>query len=239
MAFPTIRDSTLTNPGGTGSTITPVLSTHAAGDVVYILIGNTGNALWAGNPANWLRVDQRTVGTSANGLVGSVFRRRVLAGDTLPLANPIFTLGATVTREAFAISIDAAFEDSAFAHPAWNVHGFNTGTNNPIRPPSITTVTAETLILHFYFQRSATNAPDPSTYTQNEEIIISGTLVGNLASKTVAAQGTVLSNQDASPTSGVRWSAGIISIPPPMDFVLMGRPSGHSGFRQMTQLLSQ
>lgn len=239
MAFPSIRDSTPTNPGGTGSTITVTLPTHVAGDVIYIPIGNTGNVTWAGNPANWLRVDQRTVGTSTNGLVGSVFRRRVLAGDTLPLANPVFTLGATVTREAFAVSIDGAFEDSAFVHPAWSVHGFNTGTTNPIRPPSLTTLTAESLILHFYFQRAATNAPDPSTYTQDEEIIISGTLVGNMASKTVAAQGTVLSNQDASPTSGVRWVSGIVSVPPPIEFALIGRPSGYAGFRQISQLLSQ
>lgn len=221
MAAPTIRDSTLTSPGGTGPTITVVLSTHAAGDVIYIPIGNTGNVLWAGNPAGWSRVDQRSVGTSSNGLVGTVFRRRVLAGDTLPLANPVFTLGATVTREAFALSVDDSFEAGAFAHPAWSVHGFITGTNNPIRPPSITTGTFDSLILHFYFQRAATNAPDPTTYTQNEEIVISGTLVGNAASKTVAARSTVLSNQDASPTSGVRWSAGIIAIPiPPAEPIL-------------------
>lgn len=221
MAAPSIRDSTPTNPGGTGTNITVVLPTHAAGDVIYIPIGNTGNVAWAGNPANWLRVDQRTIGTSANGLVGSVFRRRVLASDTLPLANPLFTLGATVTRVAFALSIDGAFEEGAFGHPAWNVHGFTTGTSNPIRPPAITTPTFDSLILHFYFQRAATNAPDPATYSQNEEIIISGTLVGNAASKTVAARGTVLSNQDASPTSGARWTSGIISIPiPPAELFL-------------------
>lgn len=239
MAFPTIRDSTLTNPGGTGSTITVVLPTHAAGDVIYIPIGNTGNVLWTGDPANWVRVDQRSVGTSSNGIVGTVFRRRILAGDSLPLANPVFTLGATVTREAFAWAIDGAFEEGAFTHPLWNVHGYATGTANPVRPPSTTTLAAETLILHFYFQRAATNAPDPATYTQNEEIIISGTLVGNASSKTVAAQGTVLSNQDASPTSGARWVSGVVSIPPPMEMSLIGRPSGHAGFREMVQLLSQ
>lgn len=221
MAAPTIRDSTPTNPGGTGSTITVLLPTHAAGDVIYTAIGNTGNATWAGNPANWLRVDQRTIGTSANGLVGSLFRRRVLAGDTLPLTNPLFTLGATVTRQAFSVSIDGAFEENAFTHPSWGAHAFATGTANPIRPPVIITPTLDALILHFYFQRTATNAPDPSTYTQNEEIIISGTLVGNATSKTVAAQGTSLSNQDASPTSGARWSTGIIAIPiSPADLIL-------------------
>lgn len=225
MAAPTIRDSTPTNPGGTGSTITVVLPAHAAGDIIYITIGNTGNVAWAGNPANWLRVDQRTIGTAANGLVGSLFRRRVLAGDTLPLANPVFTLGATVTREAFALSVDSAFEEGAFGHVSWSAHGFATGTANPIRPASITTPTFDSLVLHFYFQRSATNAPDPATYIQNEEIIISGTLVGNAASKTVAARGTVLSNQDASPTSGVRWTAGIIAIPIPPAEPLLRRGS--------------
>jgi hypothetical protein len=216
VAAPTIRDSTPTNPGGTGSTIAVVLPTHAAGDVIYIPIGNTGNVLWTGNPTGWSRVDQRSVGTASTGIVGTLFRRRVLAGDTLPLANPVFTLGATVTRVAFSCSIDGSFEEAAFTHPSWSAHGFATGTSNPVRPPSVTTPTPDSLILHFYFQRSATNAPDPATYTQNEEIIISGTLVGNATSKTVATQGTVLSNQDASPTSGVRWSAGIIAIPIPL-----------------------
>lgn len=225
MAAPTIRDSTLTNPGGTGSTLTAVLPTHAAGDVIYIPVGNTGNTLWAGNPAGWSRVDQRTVGTSSNGLVGSLFRRRVLVGDTLPLTNPLFTLGATVTRMAFAWAIDGSFEETAFTHVSWGAHAFATGTANPVRPPSIITPTFDSLVLHFYFQRAATNAPDPATYTQNEEIIISGTLVGNAASKTVAARGTTLSNQDASPTSGARWSAGIIAIPIPAADALLRRGS--------------
>jgi predicted RecA/RadA family phage recombinase len=69
------------------------------------------------------------------------------------------------------------------------------------------------LVLHFYFSRAATNAPEPSGYTQDEEVVISGTLVGNASSKTVDDQATVLSNQDASPTSGVRWVAGIIVVP--------------------------
>lgn len=220
MAAPTIRDSTPTNPGGTGSTITPVLSTHAAGDIVFIAIGNTGNVAWAGNPAGWSRRTQNLVGTSANGIVGSVFYRRILVGDTLPLANPLFTLGATVTREAIVWSVDNAYEEGIFTFPAWSASNFGTGTSNPVRPPSITTQTPDSLILHMYFQRSATNAPDPSTYTQNEEIIISGTLVGNGSSKTVANRATVLSNQDASPTSGVRWMAGIISLPiPPADLL--------------------
>jgi hypothetical protein len=142
-----------------------------------------------------------------------VFQRRVLSGDSLPLSNPVFTLGATVTREAFAWSVDGASEEGVFSLPAWAARNYNTGTANPIRPTSITTPFPEALIIHFYFQRSATNAPDPSGYTQDEEIIISGTLVGNASSKTVADQGTVLANQDASPTSGVRWVAGIIAIP--------------------------
>lgn len=215
MSVPTIRDSTPTNPGGTGSTIISLLPTHAAGDIVFIAIGNTGNTAWTGNPAGWSRRTQNIVGTSSNGIVGSVFYRRILPGDTLPLTNPTFTLGATVTRIALAWAIDSAYEDGVFTFPAWSGNGFGTGTNNPVRPPSVTTQTPDSLILHLYFQRAATNAPDPATYTQNEEIIISGTLVGNGSSKTVANRATVLSNQDASPTSGARWMAGIISIPIP------------------------
>lgn len=221
MAAPTIRDSTPTNPGGTGSTITVILPTHAAGDIIFIAVGNTGNAAWAGNPTGWSRRTQNIVGSSSNGIVGSVFYRHVLPGDTLPLANPLFTLGATVTRVAFALSIDGAYEENIFSSPAWSGNGFGTGTANPVRPPSTTTQTPDALILHFYFQRSATNAPDPATYTQNEEVVISGTLIGNVSSKTVVSSGTVLSNQDASPTSGVRWMAGIIAVPiPPAELFL-------------------
>lgn len=215
MATPTIRDSTATNPGGTGSTITATLPTHAARDLIIIPVGNTGNTAWTGNPAGWSRLTQNIVGTASNGLVGTFFYRFVLDGDTLPLANPQFTLGATVTRLAFAYSIDGVFESGIFTGPGWSARAFGTGTSNPVRPPSITTVTVDQLILHFYFQRAATNAPDPSGYTQDEEIVISGTLVGNASNKVVAASGTLLSNQDASPTSGVRWMAGIMAIPPP------------------------
>lgn len=116
---------------------------------------------------------------------------------------------------AFAYAIDGAYETGIFSAPAWAALAFGTGTANPVRPPSITTVTPDQLILHVYFSRAATNAPDPSGYTQDEEILISGTLVGNAANKVVNAGGTVISNQDASPTSGVRWVAGIIAIPPP------------------------
>lgn len=215
MATPTIRDSTATNPGGTGTTITATLPTHAAGDVIIISVGNTGNTLWTGNPANWNRITQLQVGTSANGLLGTFFYRYVLSGDTLPLANPTFTLGATVTRMAFAYAIDGAYETDVFTAPAWSARSLVTGTANPVRPGAITTVTPDQLILHVYFSRAATIAPDPSGYTQDEEIVISGTLAGNAANKIVNASGTVLSSQDASPTSGVRWVAGIFAIPPP------------------------
>ena len=213
MANATTRDSTATNPGGTGTTITTTLPTHAAGDVIKIAIGNTGNTLWTGNPAGWTRVQQLQVGTSANGILITVFQRRVLAGDSIPFANPTFTLGATVTRIAFAWAEDGASEEGVFSLSAWAARAMNTGTSNPIRPSTITTPAPEGLITTVYFQRAATNAPDPSGYTQDEEIVISGTLVGNLAHKTVADQATVLSNQDASPTSGVRWGAAIFCTP--------------------------
>lgn len=218
MATPTVFDSVLTNPGGTGTTITVTLSSHAVGDEIRISIGNTGNVLWAGNPAGWERINQSQVGNASNGLVGTWFRHKVVSGDTLPLANPTFTLGATVSRMAICRSIRGADLESPNVLPEWSARAFNTGTANPIRPTSITTVAPEMLILHDYFQRAATNAPEPSGYTQDEEIIISGTLVGNASNKNVADQRTALSNQDASPTSGVRWVAGILAIPSP-DYV--------------------
>lgn len=215
MANATIRDSTLTNPGSTGSTITVTLPTHAAGDIIYICIGNTGNTLWTGNPAGWNRIQQVQVGTTTNGLLGTWFWRLVLSGDSLPLANPVFTLGATVSRMAIARSIQGADTEGPFALGEWTARNYTTGTANPVRPGTITTLAPESLVLHDYLSRAATNAPDPSGYTQDEEIIISGTLVGNGSQKVVADQQTALTNQDASPASGVRWAAGIIAVPSP------------------------
>jgi hypothetical protein len=213
VANATIRDSTATNPGGTGSTITVTLPTHAAGDIILIAVGNTGNTLWTGNPAGWNRIQQLQVGTAANGLLGTYFYRRVLSGDSLPLTNPAFTLGATVSRMAIAYALDGASEEGVMTLLAWAARGLTTGTANPVRPPSTTTSSPEMLALHIYFSKAATNAPDPSGYTQDEEIVISGTLVGNGSNKTVADQNTALTSQDASPTSGVRWVAGLFCIP--------------------------
>ena len=218
MANPTVFDSTLTNPGGTGSTITAILSTHAVGDIVYICVGNTGNTLWTGNPAGWTRIQQVQVGTSANGLLGTWFWHKVVSGDSLPLTNPTFTLGATVSRIAVARTIRGSDIESPFLLTEWGSRAYNIGTANPVRPAVIATNAPEMLVLHDYFQRAATNAPDPTGYTQDEEIVISGTLVGNASEKNVANQATTISNQDASPTSGVRWVAGIIAIPSP-DYV--------------------
>ena len=239
MANPTVFNSAQTNPGGTGTTISATLSTHAVDDIVYIAIGNTGNTLWTGNPAGWNRIQQVQVGASSTGVLGTWFWRRILAGDSLPLANPQFTLGATVTRMAIARTIRGADLTNPFADSSWGARAYNTGTSNPVRPSSITTVVSETLILLDYFQRAATNAPDQSGYTQDQEIIISGTLVGNSTEKNVMDSGTLLSSQDASPTSGVRWAAGILSVPSPVKVELIGRPYGYIGQRQMAQLLVQ
>src|SRR5688572_8677385 len=214
MAAPTVFDVVATNPGGTGSTITPTLSSHAANDVIYIHVFNTGNAAWTA-PAGWTRLDQRTVGTASNGIVGTWLYRRVLSGDSLPLANPVCTLGATVTRGAICRTVRGADVEGVFTLPEWGARGFATGTANPVRPPSVTTLAPEMLILHCYGQRAATNAPEPTGYTQDQEIIISGTLVLNASQRTVADAQTVLSSQDASPTSGARWAAGIVCIPSP------------------------
>lgn len=215
MANPTVFASVATNPGGTGSTITVTLSTHAVDDLLIIYVANTGNVLWTGNPSGWSRIDQRTVGTSSSGLVGTWLWRKVLSGDSIPLANPVCTLGATVTREAVCRTVRGADLEGPFTLPEYGARGFGVGTSNPIRPPSVTTPAPEMLVLHCYGQRTATNAPEPSGYTQDQEVIISGTLVLNASNKIVANQQTALSNQDASPTSGVRWVTGIICIPSP------------------------
>jgi hypothetical protein len=215
VAAPTVFDSSPTDPGGTGSSITPVLSSHAINDHIVIWIPNTGNTLWAGNPAGWNRIDQRAVGTSANGVVGTwLWKKAASASET----NPLCTLGATVTRHAHVATVRGADLEGAFTLPEWGARGFATGTANPIRPPAITTLHPEMLVLIGYGSRAATNAPEQSGYTQAEELITSGTLTSNLSFRTVSDPATLLSNQDASPTSGARWVAGILCIPSP-DYV--------------------
>lgn len=214
MAAPTVFASAVSNPGGTGSTLTGTLSTHAADDYLIIFIENTGNTLWAGNPAGWNRLDQRSVGTSANGIVQTWFWKKAASSSE---TNPSFTLGATVTRAAICWTVRGADLEGAFALPEWGARGFSTGTSNPVRPPAVTTLAPEMLVLIGYGSRAATNAPDQTNYTQDQEIVISGTLVLNASQRTVTTQ-TALSNQDASPTSGARWAAGILCIPSP-DYV--------------------
>lgn len=213
MAFPITFASVVTNPGGTGSTINPVLSSHTFNDVIEILIGKTGNVAWSA-PAGWSTRQQLIIGTASNGLVGTLLYRKVLPGDTLPLANPVCTLGATVTRAAISLTKRGANVDGVHVTPAW-VFAAATGTANPIRPTAIITQTPDALVHHYYCQRAATNAPEPTNYTQVQQVIISGTLVLNVAERNIADQNTLLSNQDASPTSGARW-VGMIAVTPPI-----------------------
>lgn len=178
------------------------------------MVQNTGNTTWT-IPAGWTSLDQRTVGTSSTGIVGTWFWKKATSGSE---TNPACTLGATVTRAAIAWTVRGADVEGVFTLAEWNAKGFATGTANPVRPATVTTLAPDMLVLHGYGQRSATNAPDPSGYTQDQEVVISGTLVLNGAERTVTAAQTSLTNQDASPTSGVRWAAGILCIPSP-DYV--------------------
>lgn len=217
MATPTIFNSTVTSPGGTGTSITPTLSTHAVGDVLLIFVGNTGNVAWS-TVAGWTLLNQTIVGTAANGVVGTWLWHRVVSGDSLPLTNPVLALGATVTRHATCRTIRGADQEGVFTLTAWEDRGFTSGTSNPVRPPTVVSNAPEKLFIHDYVSKSATNAPDPSGYTQDQEAISSGTVVVNSSRLNVSAQNTSLANQDASPTSGVRWVAGILSVPSP-DYV--------------------
>lgn len=217
MATPTVAFSAVTAPGGTGTSITPTLSTHAVGDVLLIFVGNSGNVSW-GTVAGWTLLNQSKVGTAANGVIGTWLWHKVVSGDSIPLSGPVFALGATVTRHATCRTLRGADLEGVFTLTEWDDRGFTSGTSNPARPPTVISNAPEKLFLHDYVSKSATNAPDPSGYTQDQEAIASGTLVINSSRKDVADQGTTLSNQDASPTSGVRWVAGILSVPSP-DYV--------------------
>lgn len=214
MAAPTVLASANTNPGGTGSTLTVTLPTHAANDLLVIMVQNTGNVTWT-IPAGWTLIDQRTVGTASTGIVGTWFAKKASSSSE---TNPACTLGATVTRAAIAWTVRGADVEGPFTLPEYSARGFATGTANPVRPPTVTTLAPEMLVLHGYGSRTATNAPDPSLYTQDQEVVISGTLTLNGARQTITAAQTSLANQDASPTSGVRWAAGILCIPSP-DYV--------------------
>lgn len=216
MATPITVASVVTNPGGTGSTIVPVLPSHQADDVIEIFVGKTGNVAWSA-PAGWTIKHQSTVGTSSNGTVGTLLYRRVLSTDSLPLPNPTCNLGATVTRGAIAITKRGADTESVYNSASWGATSTTTGTANPIRPFSVVTPAPEMLVHHYYCQRAATNAPEPTGYTEDQQIIISGTLVLNVSEKNVADQQTTLNNQDASPTSGARW-VGMISCTPSSDY---------------------
>jgi hypothetical protein len=210
-------NSVVTNPGGTGTTITPTLSTHAAGDVIEIFVSKTGNASWSA-PAGWtIRHQTISPGTSSTATVGTLLYRRVLPGDSLPLANPVCNLGATVTRHAVARTIRGADVEGVYVLPEWGATTSTSGTANPIRPLSVTTPAPEMFVTHYYCQRLSTNAPEPTGYAQDREVITSGTLVTNVSERTVADQQTVLSNQDVSPTSGGRW-VGMISCVPSPDY---------------------
>lgn len=135
MATPTVVDSVVTNPGGTGSTIVPTLPSHQAEDVIEIFVGKTGNVTIS-PPANWTIKHQSTVGTSSNGLVGILLYRRVLSTDTLPLPSPTINLGATVTRGAIALAKRGADIENVYNSASWGATNTTTGTANPIRPPS-------------------------------------------------------------------------------------------------------
>lgn len=218
MAFATVVAPVVTNPGGTGSSIVPTLpSGHQANDVIEIWVEKTGVVTF-GAPANWTLRHQLAVGSSSNGTTGTLLYRKVLDTDSLPLPSPTVNLGATVTRHAIAIIKRGADVENVYNSAPWAATGITSGTSNPIRPPTVVTPEPDMLVTHYYCQRSATNAPEPSGYTQNQEVIVSGTLVGNVSSKDVATQGTSLSNQDASPTSGVRWISAIVATPT-VDFV--------------------
>lgn len=216
MAAASKFNSVVTNPGGTGSNITPTLSTHTVGDVVEIWVTKTGNAAWSA-PAGWTIVRQAiSPGTASTATVGTLIQHKVVSGDSLPLASPVCNLGATVTRHAICRTIRGSDLEGVYTLSEW-VSAITSGTNNPIRPPTVTTPAPEMFVTHYYCQRVATNAPEPTNYTQDQQVITSGTLVTNISERTVADQQTVLANQDASPTSGGRW-VGMISCVPSPDY---------------------
>lgn len=217
MATPTKQASVVTNPGGTGSSIVPTLPTHAANDEIEIWVAKTGNVAWSA-PAGWtIRHQVSSPGSASTATQGTLLYRRVLSTDTLPLSSPTCNLGATVTRHAIARTIRGADIEGVYTTPSWSATATGSGTANPIRPASVTTSAPEMLVTHYYCQRLATNAPEPSGYTQDQEVITSGTLVTNISEKNVADQNTALANQDASPTSGGRWAA-VITCAPSIDY---------------------
>lgn len=227
MGASTTVDSAVSNPGGTGNTLVITLpSTQAVNDVLFIWITNTGNAAWGTSPnwglnqSGWSRKAQFSVGTSSNGVVCTLLYRKLVSGDTLPLTNPTATLGATSTRSAVSWTERGADIEGVFVLPEWGDYIQAVGTANLIDLPDVTTHSPQMHVIHCYGQRAATNAPQPTGYTQltNGEVVISGTLVNNVSEKTVADAQTLLADQTVTPTSGARWGAVLICIPSP-DYV--------------------
>jgi hypothetical protein len=215
VATPTTNASITTAPAGTGTTITPTLPTHAAGDVIGIFIVNSGITAWSA-PAGWTtKQQQASSGNASTGLIGTLLYRRVLSGDSLPLASPVCNLGATVTRSAVSLTKRGADLEGVHILPEWLAFASTAGTANPVRPPGVVTRSPDNLVHIYYGSRAATTAPEQTSYTQVQQVINSGIIVNNVSERNIADQATTLANQDASPTSGVRWIAMISCTPSP------------------------
>lgn len=218
MSAATTQAPVTTAPSGTGTTVVPTLPTgHAVGDEIRIWVVNSGVTAWSA-PAGWtIKRQQASSGNASTGVIGTLLFRKIVAGDTLPLASPTCTLGATVTRSAVAFIVRGADLEGVHVLQEWLAFASNAGTSNPIRPTTVTTLAPEMLVHIYYGSRSATTAPEQTNYTQVQQVINSGIIVNNVSERTISDQNTALSNQDASPTSGARWIA-IISCTPSPDY---------------------
>jgi hypothetical protein len=209
VGVPVPQDEAVTNPGGTGTTITPTISTHTEDDLLIIQVG------WKGNQAptvltGWNNWFTTTTGTATTGVGQGVWWRRVNPSETV--TSPTLTLGATaVERIAICYTIRGADIDN----PANTFYQRQqtVGNSTSPAPPSITTAAPNYLLLHLVSCRGNTSVTEPSGYTEQQDAAVSSTIAVGGSTKTQANAATVISQTAA--ISSNRWVAAIIAIPSP------------------------
>jgi hypothetical protein len=209
VGVPVCQDEVVTNPGGTGATITPTISSHQEDDILIIQAG------WKGNQAptaltGWTHWFTNTTGTASNGLGQGVWWRRVNPSETV--TSPTLTLGATaVERIAICYTIRGADIDNP-ANTFWQRQQ-TVGNSTSPTPPSITTAAPNYLLLHLVSCRGNSAITEPSGYTEQQDAAVSTTIAVEGSAKTQATAATVSSQ--AATISSNRWVAAIIAIPSP------------------------
>lgn len=209
MGVPVPQSQVVTNPGGTGTTITIVLPSHVEDDEIEIVVA------WKGNQAptvltGWTHRFTPTTGTATNGLGIGVWWRRVGPSETV--SNPTLTIGATaVERIAIAFLTRGADIDNP-GNTFWQKQS-TVGNSASPAPAGITTLAPNYLLYQIVAARGNTAITPNASYTELQDAAVGSTLALNLTHRTQATAATV--SGETSTISSNRWVAAIIAIPSP------------------------